>query len=268
MNNEYLRRLFRVNIGTSFAAPRVAYLAARLFGYFPTGSANLIRALLVSSASIPDASKNLLENLGKDAVINVCGYGRPSLSHAALSSENRVVLYSDTQIKYDHFHVYHVPIPEEFFDQKGDKSISVSLAFDPPVRHTRFDYLGVTMSFRLIRGKSAEDVVEAFRKLLKDEEDVDSLTSTKYNCKMYPTPTTREGGTLQKAVFVTPRNYKKDYGQDYFLVVRCEKKWALEDVYGEQRYSVVMTMEHSEPLNIYARIQQRIEVPVRLRARY
>lgn len=268
LNNEYLNRLFSTNIGTSFAAPKIAHIAARLFESFPHASSNLIRALLAASAVTPDPAMQLLKPHGKDAHYRICGYGHPRFEFATNSDINRMMLFNDASIKYDHFHIYQVPIPEEFVKEKGTKTIGVTLAFDPPVRHTRFDYLGVTMSFRLIRGKSIKEVAEAFRKRSKEEGKVDTLTSTTYHRKMVPASTMREGGTLQKGSFSTKMKFKPQYGENYFLVIRCEKKWALEEVYGPQRYAVVVNLEHSEPLDLYTRIRQRVRVPVRVRARH
>ena len=45
--------LFRAYCGTSFAAPRIANIAAQLFTKFPNASSNLIRALIVNSATLP-----------------------------------------------------------------------------------------------------------------------------------------------------------------------------------------------------------------------
>ena len=159
--------------------------------------------------------------------------------------------------------MYEVPIPSEFLNTKGETSISVSLAFDPPVRHSHFDCLGVNMSFRLIRGQNVGEVVEVFRKRTKDEDPVDNLAQSS-NCKMVPGPNLREGGTLQRADFIMKRNPMYDYGDTYFLVVRCERKWA-RDEHGPQRYAVVVTIKHAEAINIYSRIQQRIQARVRAR---
>jgi subtilisin family serine protease len=70
-NRDYLRHLFAADVGTSFAAPRVAHIAAKLFQLFPNASANLIRALMVSSASVPSQSVNVLQNLAENAVLQV-----------------------------------------------------------------------------------------------------------------------------------------------------------------------------------------------------
>ena len=95
MNRDYLRRLFATDVGTSYAAPRVAHIAAKLLQAFPEGSANLIRALLISSASVPTQAVERLTGVSADAVLRVCGYGRPDFDRACFSQENRVVLYSD-----------------------------------------------------------------------------------------------------------------------------------------------------------------------------
>ncbi|MGO8654970.1 S8 family serine peptidase, partial [Rhizobium ruizarguesonis] len=56
LNHAYLDRLFTAGSWTSYAAPRVAFSAAQILGRMPTASANLIRALLVGSAEIPEAA--------------------------------------------------------------------------------------------------------------------------------------------------------------------------------------------------------------------
>ena len=262
LNREYLNRLFETATGTSFATPKITHMAARLFGTFPDASANLIRAFLVASAKVPEPSLNLLEPLGTGTVYRVCGYGCPDLETAWASDENRVVLFSEAELGLDNFHIYEVPIPEELIVTNGTRRISVTLSFDPPVRHSRFDYLGTKMSFRLIRGRSLEEVVRAFTPRAKDET-VEPLRSD--NCRMHPGPRSREGGTLQRAVFTMRRAPQRDYGDTYYLVVRCEKKWAREE-HEPQRYAVVVVLEHSVDVNLYARARLRVEAAVRIRA--
>lgn len=261
-NRAYLNRLFETSVGTSFAAPKIAYMAARLFGAFPDVSANLIRAFLVASAKVPEPSLNVLEHLGTDTVYRVCGYGCPDLETARASDENRVVLFSEADLGLDNFHVYEVPIPEELITTRGIRRISVTLAFDPPVRHSRFDYLGTKMSFRLIRGRSLDEIVRAFTPRSRDD-NIEPLGSS--NCPMDPGPRFREGGTLQRSIFTMRQNPQRNYGDTYYLVVRCEKKWAREE-HDPQRYAAVVVLEHSVNVNLYARARNRVEAAVRIRA--
>jgi hypothetical protein len=266
MNREYLIRLFAPAVGTSYSSARVAHAAARLYEAFPEASANLIRALLFSSASVPISSADLLTPLGEEAVLRVCGYGRPNFDRARFSDNNRVALYNDSQIGFDNFHVYQIPIPDSFFEVRQPRRIEVSLAFDPPVRHSRFDYLGATMSFRVFRGKRLNEVVEACQYYARNQDPPDGLASTRWDCRMKPTPTIREGGTLQKAIISLRQVPGAEWGDTYYLVIRCEKKWARPE-HAPQRYAVVVVMEQEADVDIYEQISQRIRAAARARVR-
>lgn len=274
-HKDYASRLFGAQIGTSFAAPRVAHAAARLFAEFPKASANLVRALIASSAEVPEPCLDLLEPIDKDAVLQLCGYGRPDLGRASLSAENRVLLHAEGLLPFDRFHIYEVPIPEEFYSEKGERRISVSLAFDPPVRHSRLDYLGTRMSFRLVRGKTLQEVSDAFAKPppppkdedMEEGEEVPEIAEAikgPFNCTMLPLPGRRENGTLQKAVFKMSKATAY-YGDTYYLVVRCHREWAL-DAHAPQAYALAVTVSHSAQVDLYARIQPRVRIPLRARA--
>ncbi len=266
MRREYIERLFRSDCGTSFAAPRVAHMAAKLLGEFPGASANLLRAFLAASARMPGAAELLLRDLVGDAPTQLCGYGQPSLERAIESGKQRAVMFADEKLEHDQFHVFEVPIPVELLEQKGKRRIGVSLAFDPPVRHTRIDYAGVKMSFRLIRGKSANEVAEAFRSRTQGEDQVDSLLRSPWKCEMHPSSSKREGGTLQSAWFEMRQKPRRDYGDTYFLVVRCERKWAPVEE-GPQGYAVVVTVEHSADIDIYQLVRERVRTKLRARER-
>ncbi|MFZ0776659.1 MAG: hypothetical protein WAM74_09225, partial [Xanthobacteraceae bacterium] len=126
-----------------------------------------------------------------------------------LSSRNKlifcVILYREDSLPIDRFAVYEVPIPDTFQATRGRRVIKIALAFDPPVRHTRFDYAGVTMSFSLIRGTPAEDVLKHFRRWQKSEGPAFRVND-RFKCPMVPGPQRRERGTLQCATFTAERN--------------------------------------------------------------
>ncbi|PKM92402.1 MAG: hypothetical protein CVU81_00630 [Euryarchaeota archaeon HGW-Euryarchaeota-1] len=262
LNKDYLNKLFTTDVGTSLAAPRVAYIAAQLFNQYPDKSANFVRALIASSCTVPAECVSLLENLGdKNAILKLCGYGVPNLDAALLSDINRVVMYAEGYLPFDMFHIYEVPIPESFINTKGKRKIAVTLAFDPPVRHSRLDYLGTNMSFCLIRGKSVEEVKEAF----KLRSNTDRLSSTVFDCKFEPTKTIRSNGTLQKGEHILFRS-PDEYGDTYFLVVNCQRNWA-PDEFSPQKFAVVVTISHEAPIDLYAQIKARLELPIQIQAR-
>lgn len=264
-------RLFNWDRGTSLAAPKVAHYAARIISRLPQTSANLVRALLVSSASIPEVAKESLRALDGDACFRICGYGKPNFDLASYSFDNRVALFAENELLGDHFHVYEIPLPDIFRNVKGDRSISVTLGFDPPTRHTRKDYLGFTMKSWLVRGKTLRQVVNIFRKSKPGEEKVPGISGTPFECNLDPGHRIRERGTIQKGVFTIRRNPDEKYGDTYYLVVQCAKNWSDEE---KQRYAVVVTLEHLgiqttlfERVSLYQAVQERIEARERIRVR-
>ena len=257
-NNQYLRRLFMTGIGTSLAAPRVAHKAAIVQRSFAESSANLVRALLASSATVPRASCDLL---GDQLSSHVCGYGVADVSRAVSSAEARVVLYADASIGADRFYVYEVPVPQEFSETPGQRYIQITLAYDPPTRRTRIDYLGITMSYRLIRGATLEQVIEHQRRRA-DEDGPPPEMPGRYRCDLSPGPAERDRGTLQRSRFTMQANPRPEYGDTYHLVVRCERKWAGEE-YGQQRFALVVEIAHPQVVRLYERVRERIRIRLR-----
>jgi subtilase family protein len=207
LHNKFIDRLFTAGSGTSYAAPRVAFSAAQILTRFPSATANLVRALL-GSAEIPGPARERLIPLGIEAVQTVCGHGQTDLERAAFSDEARVVLYGEDELVVDHFAVYRVPIPQPFQSHAGDRKIQVTLAFDPPVRHTRNDYAGIGMSFRLIRGCDPQQIFEHYRKRSKEEGPFPEIEA-RYDCKLLPGAQAREKGTIHRAtaLFNDPSKY-------------------------------------------------------------
>jgi hypothetical protein len=194
--------------------------------------------------------------------MSVCGYGIANVEMAATSDANRVVLYAESEMKMDHFFVYEVPIPKEYAETKGRRYISVTLAFDPPTRHSRAAYLGVEMSFRLLRGRSLEWVREHYRKRNTELEGKAAGLDGRYDCSFDLGPTIREKGSLQRGVFTMTNNPAPEYSDTYHLVVRCEKQW-FPDEYAKQRFAVVVELAHTEDVRLYERVSQRVNVRLR-----
>ena len=262
MHPNYLDRLFTTVQGTSHAAPLVAHKAGLVLQSFPDASANLLRALLATSAKLPEPSVRKLAGLGKQATRNLCGYGIANPTLASTSEPNRVVLYADADIGMDKFLVYEVPMPANFTQTDGSREIRVTLAFDPPTRHTRAAYLGVAMSFRLIRGRTLEQVIEHFRQRNVKTDGLIPDFDNRYNCKFDLGPKVREPGTLQSACFRMAQNPNPQYGETYYLMVRCQRKWMPDDL-AMQRFALVVQLTHEADINVYEHVRNRARVRLR-----
>lgn len=207
---DYSSSMFRACCGTSFAAPRVANIAAQLFTQFPNATSNLIRALIVNSATLPAEIPSLLQ-ADEKALMRVYGYGQPNLLRAKYSAENYVVLLvDDVQIAVGYFQIYEIPsLPADFLETQGTRTLSITLAFDPPTRHTRGDsYLGVTMEFHIFKNVNPQSISNAFAsasKITSTEKfteislkELEKAHGSGINVKLSPKTNLRKKGTLQR----------------------------------------------------------------------
>ncbi|MBK1987516.1 S8 family peptidase [Sphaerospermopsis aphanizomenoides BCCUSP55] len=287
-SKDFQSSLFHICSGTSFAAPRVANIAAQLFTKYPNASSNLIRALIVNSAvlpkEIPDEFSNGTESQKIKKQLQIYGYGQTDLERAMYSAENYVVLSEEDILKVGYFNLYTIPqLPQEFFDLKGTRILSVTLAFDPPTRPTRGDsYLGVTMEFDLFKGIDHKIVRNAYEVASKEAatknnssdefvENTKTKLKKKYGdgieVKFSPGSNIRKKGTLQKGqVQIFPQSTKYNEG-NMTLVVSCNRKWANPDE--TQRYALVVSISHDDPqVNLYNRMKLKVdEIDLRERNR-
>ena len=259
LNARYLERLFTTCCGTSFASALTAHKAAILRQAFPEASANLTRALMALSAEIPEGTTDCLANFDEEQIGRIAGNGLANVDFALNSDDNRVVLYREDSLPLDKFAVYEVPIPQIFQTESGLRRIRVALAFMPPVRHTRYDYAGASMSFRLLRGTSSQDVFDHCRRWERGIDGDDPFRlENRFDCKMKPGPQRRDRGTLQCATFVASTDISR-YGNQYFLAVRCEGGWASNDI-DELNFAVGVELRHEAQIALYQRIEERVRI--------
>lgn len=134
--------LFRMGHGTSFAAPVVSQAAAAVLHEYPDASANLVRALLASSASLPIGANDLDEQTRHSRY----GFGVVRTPDAVESRAQRVTMTYEGSLAVDTAVIHPVPIPRGFsLPRSSTRTIRIALAFDPPVRRTRREYTAATM---------------------------------------------------------------------------------------------------------------------------
>lgn len=291
--NSITGNLFSYGIGSSFSAPYVSNLAAKLLNNYPKSSMNLVRALLALSANVPDKIctnlKEFCENIevgevdirfqrniqGTMCIDNnkllayTAGYGFPDVNKLLSSRDNRVVVFSDVKeeedaLSGDSIHIYKLPIFESYRRTSGKKIIEISVAFNPEVRKTRLDYVGNLVGFDLVRGKSFGDVYDVYKtqKGRPDEEKRELFKgkfrpkSTVYSKEL------REKGTLQKYRFEFS-NSSDDYGDDYYVVVNANKRWSDKKI----KYAIAVNIETLNESRIYEEVKRRVQIPVRERVR-
>jgi len=275
--------LFRAYCGTSFAAPRVANMAAQLFTKFPNASSNLIRALIVNSATLPKEIPSAFQgDKNKNTRNRIYGHGQPDLARAKYSVENHTVLLVDNaEIPVGNFQIYEIPaLPKSFLETTGDRTLTVTLAFDPPTRPTRGDsYLGITMEFHLFRNIDSQSITNAFVNAKKTESEDDfteiSIDNLKkmypgsgINVDLFPGVNLRKKGTVQSGKAKISNKATYIIEKPLYLVVVCSRKWVKEGEYDSQRYALVVSVDHSDPkVDLYNELKLKTQVVQRVRIR-
>jgi hypothetical protein len=71
------------------------------------------------------------------------------------------VLLAEAELEDEYYHIYELAIPTRFALLNSRRWIRVTLAYDPPVRGTRKEYLVRKPYFRLVRNKTVEEIARA-----------------------------------------------------------------------------------------------------------
>jgi hypothetical protein len=262
-----LGKPFREEIGTSFAAPRIAHLAAKLAHRFPDNSINLTRAILASHASWPEASVNLLNQArnayGRENLLRLLGYGQVFSEAVFESLENEVTLYTEDQIGNNRTQFYELPVPEEFWGTgRRDRNVTVSLAYSPDVRTTRLDYRHTKLSFTLVKGESLEVVADAFTRGRATSDALKEVSAGQTIGKE-----ARKPGTLQSSSW-TFKDVSRGAPKLFAVVTRQDATWSVQqDVDEAYALVVVMRDRENETVNLYDRVSAIVQARVRERER-
>ncbi len=260
-SREFARgQLFGLDLGTSQAAARVSNLAGRLLAEYPHASANLLRALVVAHADVPEASCGRFDD--GDELLRLVGYGRPSEA-SRYSTERRVTLVAEETIAGNLHHFFELPLPEDFFapPARRPRRITVTLSHMPAVRRTRLDYKEHALSFRVVRARNLDAVVRAYRRLRLGETEP-ALPEVAFQ----PGPNRRGGGTVQRATRDLQQVNRDHREKGYFVVVTSTvPAWAPADQ--TEPYALVVVVEDRSEAEVRLYSQIRAELQARARAR-
>ena len=261
-------RLLATDAGTSYAAPLVTHAAARVLLRYPTLTGNGIRALLLCGAEAPP---DVFADTTAKAQIDqrrLTGYGVVSAERSELSTDHRVVMLSENSLELDQVHFYAIPLPQSFFESGGTSSISVALAYDPPVRVTRIDYLANRMSFQVFHGLPLEDVRASYVKAEASQELDEEVSEApaqlkKFQLDLQPADTTRSRGTHHRATYTRSTRMSDEKPAELIVAVRSMNRW--DTTGSEQNYALAVTLERDiDHLALYAELRAELEPLIEL----
>jgi hypothetical protein len=239
----------RDGVGTSFAAPKVARLAARLQAILPNASCLLYRALIAQSARWPQWSDGLAPE-EQAALLKRIGYGVPDAARATTNTDYRSTLISqeDQEMGAGECHIYQVPIPHELRHPGADYRVlvEVTLSYVAQPRRTRRShrgYLSVWLDWKASR--EGESIEAFFTRALRDESDkVDEgrsfpwIVESRSDWGRLP-GVHRNSGTLQKDWAVISSN---ELPENFCIAIRGHRGWS-RDPEAVATYALTVSFE-------------------------
>ena len=289
--NNTLEKVFKGWQGTSFSAPHVTHIAARLeralqsqLGEVP--SSNLIRALLASSAKCYE--KDWLETITPPDFtgaqrqpqawrLQLCGYGKVDDS-TLFSDRNHVTLFAEDALNLREIHLYKIPVPTEFLDLRTNKRISIGFAYNPPTRLSRKAYIANSLWFEVFRRIDAEALLSyKGKKADADEAAAEYIIenfSRKHGAPFSPGYTEVRDSTLQQRVWEKSAHGGSDLlwdNNDPYIYVLITGKSKFKHPYEmePQPYALAVTFsyDNAEDIQLRQKISERANIRLREQVR-
>jgi hypothetical protein len=239
----------RDEVGTSYAAPKVARIATRLQTLLPDEPCLLYRGLIVQSARWPQWA-NTLPVDQQAALLKRMGYGIPDMDRATTNTDHRTtfITHRDREIGAGDCHVFQVPIPDQLRGPAEDYDIliEVTLSYAAEPRRTRRTprgYLSVWLDW--LSNRKGESLDAFLTRALKGDEDtIQEGTSFGWVIEARGQwgriPDIRRSvGTVQKDWALVKSNALP---QDLCIAVRGHRGWS-RDPEAAARYSLVVSFE-------------------------
>lgn len=253
----------RDDVGTSFSAPKVTYIASQIEKVLPESPALLYRALIAQSARWP---KNINEVSKEECVSTLrhIGYGVPDVERATHNDEYRITLVTPSLMELgdDEAHIFQVPIPEELSNVGEDYDIlvEVTLSYAANPRRTRRyvkGYLSTWLDWRCSRiGENAETFAHRIFEtgsIIDDDGDFNWVLGEATN-RGAAEGYSRKNGTLQKDWCIIKSNQLSDA---FCIAVRGHKGWG---GLFKAKYSLAVSFEAiNQDIPIYEPIRTEIE---------
>lgn len=155
-------------VGTSFAAPLVANLAAKIVKQYPALSNESVKALIINGTSlnlIPFASDvSKLRN-------RVAGNGLVDDFKSLYSDENSATLILEDVIENGKIRIYPINFPKYLVEddlgkKRGILKITATLCFKfLPIKNNQLSYNPIHMAFSIFKNHTADDIMKSDEEL-------------------------------------------------------------------------------------------------------
>lgn len=265
-------RFLESDYGTSIATATAAALVGELFAANPAHRPETIRALIVNSATWPDALKHQFPE--KSERLRCAGYGVPrrdralasTASRATLIHEGRMTPYSSAG-RLEALHLLRLPLPQSELLELGGAPVSLAVTlsyFIEPHETRRTRYAGALLHWDLQRQSESE---EDFRARINDRDRDPQAPPADYDGWRWEIGVNarRRGSVQGDRLTVEAAALAGDRLVAVFPAGGWWKDHLRERAGREIRYSLVITVDlGSADIDVYSLIAARlpVEIPV------
>lgn len=156
------------DVGTSFAAPLTANLAAKIIKNYPQLSNESVKALIINGASLNFIQ--FTDNVSK-LLNRVAGNGIVDELKSLYSSESSATMILEDKIEAGKIKIYPINFPDYLLnDELGKKNgilkVTATLCFKfLPIRNNQLSYNPIHMAFSIFKNQPADDIMKPDKEL-------------------------------------------------------------------------------------------------------
>lgn len=239
----------RDDVGTSYAAPKVTRIAARLQAVLPEESCLLYRALIVQSARWPEWAFELPPEQ-QTALITRIGYGIPDIERATANTAHRTTFITEgeQEIKPGSCHIYQVPIPDAIRSAGPDYTIlvEVTLSYAAEPRRTRRTHRGYLSTWLDWMSNRRDESLDAFISRAVKAEDPAVREGTSFGWTISARSSDGRIADVRRSIGTVQKDWayikSNALPEDFCIAVRGHKGWS-KDPDNTATYTLAVTFE-------------------------
>jgi hypothetical protein len=255
----------RDSVGTSYSAPKVTHLAARLQALFPEEPCLLYRALIAQSARWPEWAYETVDAEQKLKYLRNFGYGIPNQARATSNTPHRSTLITqgEERLSAGQAKIFQIPIPQELrnIGDEFDIQIEVTLSYAANPRRTRRGFRGYLSTWLEWKACGLQEKMVDFRNRIFNDEDEKGIAPEQIPWELQKEVNRgvsgfrRTAGTLQKDWAIV-KSYQLP--ETFCVAVIGHRGWS-KDPESEAKFALAVSFESVDQ---EIEIHERLEVAV------